>query len=450
MMQALKGWRYWPDKTLHRNIWALAWPMMLSNITVPLLGLVDTAVIGHLPSPHYLGAVAVGGMIFSILYWAFGFLRMGTTGLVAQASGRDDGTTVRTLLAQSLILATLIGSALILLRTPLIELALTLMDPAADVLAEAREYSAIRAFGAPAALCNYALLGWFVGNQNTRVPLLLLTFGNLLNMLLDLLFVYGFGMHAAGVALGSAIAEWSCLLLGLWFCRRMLRTIPGQWQIEPLRRLKAYAAMINVNRYLFVRTVTLLLTFAFFTAQGAKQGTDILSANAVLLNFLILISNALDGFAHATEALSGRTLGKQDQVRFYRTVVSAGIWSLASALLLTLIFAFGGNLIVALLTGIESVREEAARYLPWLVALPLIGIWSFLLDGIFIGTTQVRAMQNTMLFSVFCVFAPIWWLTQPLGNHGLWIAFLSFFAARGISGGYVYWRISRENGWMKG
>jgi len=448
-MSAIRNRHYWPDRTLHLSIWSLAWPMMLSNITVPLLGLVDTAVIGHLDSPHYLGAVAVGGMIFSILFWAFGFLRMGTTGLVAQASGRDDGTAVRTLLAQSLILAALIGVALILLRTPLLELSLRLLDPAPDVLDEARAYSLVRIFGAPAALCNYALLGWFVGNQNTRVPLLLLTFGNLLNMLLDLLFVYGFGMHAAGVALGSVIAEWASLALGLWFCRRLLAGISGQWLLEPLRRLKAYAAMIRVNRYLFVRTVTLLLTFAFFTAQGAKQGTDILSANAVLLNFLMLISNALDGFAHATEALSGRSLGKRELDRFYRTVVGAAIWSLVSALLLTLIFALAGNLIIALLTGIEAVREEAARYLPWLVALPLIGIWSFLLDGVFIGTTQVRAMQNTMLFSVFCVFVPIWWLTQPLANHGLWLAFLSLFAARGISGAYVFWCLSRRRAWIE-
>ncbi len=447
-MRRLTDWRYWPDRALHRRIWSLAWPMMLSNITVPLLGLVDTAVIGHLPSPHYLGAVAVGSMIFSILYWTFGFLRMGTTGLVAQACGRDDGDTNRTLLAQSLILASLIGVVLILLRTPLTGIALELMDPAPDVLAEAAEYTAIRAFGAPAMLCNYALLGWFVGNQNTRIPLILLTAGNLLNMLLDLLFVYGFGLHAGGVALASVIAEWSSLALGLWFCRRLLRSLPGRFQLEPLRRLKAYAAMVRVNRYLFVRTVTLLMTFAFFTAQGARQGTDILSANAVLLNFLILISNALDGFAHATEALSGRTLGKGNLRHFYRTVVSAGLWSLASAVGLTLVFAVAGNWIIALLTGIPSVREEAAIYLPWLVALPLIGIWSFLLDGVFIGTTQVKAMQNTMLFSVFCVFAPVWWLTQPLANHGLWIAFLSFFAARGLSGAWVYWRISRLQGWM--
>lgn len=448
-MKPLHTWRYWPHRELHARIWALAWPMMLSNLTVPLLGLVDTAVIGHLPSPHYLGAVAVGSMIFSTLYWAFGFLRMGTTGLVAQACGREDGAANRTLLAQSLILASLIGAVLVLLRTPLTELALALVDPASDVLHEAREYTVVRAFGAPAALCNYALLGWFVGNQNTRIPLILLTAGNLLNMLLDLLFVYGFGLHAGGVALASVIAEWSSLLLGLWFCRRLLGAIPGRFLLEPLRRLQAYSAMLRVNRYLFVRTITLLFTFAFFTTQGARQGTDILSANAVLLNFLLLISNALDGFAHATEALSGRTLGKRNLQQFYRTVVSAGLWSLATALGLTLVFALAGNWIIALLTAIPSVRHTAAIYLPWLVALPLIGIWSYLLDGVFIGTTQVKAMQNTMLFSVFCIFLPVWWLTQALGNHGLWIAMLSFFIARGLSGGWVYWRISRRQGWVK-
>ena len=448
MMQRLQRWPYWPHRKLHARIWALAWPMMLSNITVPLLGLVDTAVIGHLPSPHYLGAVAVGSMIFSILYWTFGFLRMGTTGMVAQACGRRDGAANRTLLAQSLLLASLIGVVLILLRLPLTELALRLMEPQPDVLAEAHDYTAIRAFGAPAALCNYALLGWFVGNQNTRIPLILLTVGNSLNMLLDLLFVFGFGMHAGGVALASVIAEWSSLALGLWFCRRLLAGMPGQFQIDSLRRLQAYSALLRVNRYLFVRTITLLFTFAFFTAQGTRQGTDILSANAVLLNFLMLISNALDGFAHATEALSGRTLGRRNLRQFYRTVVSAGLWSLITAVGLTLAFAVAGNSIIALLTDLPSVRAQAAIYLPWLVALPLIAIWSYLLDGVFIGTTQVRAMQNTMLFAVICVFLPVWWLTRPLENHGLWIAFLSFFAARGLSAIWVYWRISARRGWF--
>lgn len=438
----------WPDRATHQRVWSLAWPMMLSNITVPLLGLVDTAVIGHLPEPHHLGAVALGGIIFSILYWAFGFLRMGTTGMVAQAHGREDGDRLRTLLGQSLVLGAGIGLLILLLRTPLTTLALQLMGPEPDVLTEATRYTEIRAFGAPAVLCNFALLGWFVGMQNTRIALILLTSTNLLNMLLDLLFVFGLGMKADGVALATVLAEYFSLLLGLWFCRRLLLKTAGQWLWPQLRRLRDYKALIQVNRYLFVRTVTLLLTFAFFTAQGAQQGTAVLSANAVLLNFLLLISNALDGFAHATEALIGRAVGRHDRSEFRQILSCTAFWSLVSAIMLTLVFWLGGNTIIHLLTDITEVREIATRYLPWVIILPLIGCWSFLLDGLFIGTTQVKAMQDTMLFSVFCVFAPIWWIAQPMGNHGLWLAFISLFAARGISGGWVFWRMQRRNVWF--
>jgi MATE family multidrug resistance protein len=436
--------QHWPDRTTHRQVWSLAWPMMVSNITVPLLGLVDTAVIGHLPEPHHLAAVALGGMIVSILYWTFGFLRMGTTGMVAQAYGREDGDRLRTLLGQSLILGAGIGLLILLLRTPLTTLALQLMGPEPDVLTEAARYAEIRAFGAPAVLCNFALLGWFVGMQNTRIALILLTSTNLLNMLLDLLFVFGLGMQADGVALATVLAEYFSLLLGLWFCRRLLGKTAGQWLWVQLRRLRDYKSLIQVNRYLFVRTLSLLLTFAFFTAQGAQQGTAILSANAVLLNFLLLISNTLDGFAHATEALIGRAVGRHDPDEFKRILGCTTFWSLVSAIMLTLVFWLGGNTIIQLLTDITDVREIATRYLPWVVILPLIGCWSFLLDGLFIGTTQVKAMQDTMLFSVFCVFIPIWWIAQPMGNHGLWLAFISLFAARGISGGWVFWRMQRR------
>lgn len=440
--------QHWPDRATHRRVWSLAWPMMLSNITVPLLGLVDTAVIGHLPEPHHLGAVALGGMIFSILYWAFGFLRMGTTGMVAQAHGREDCDRLRTLLGQSLVLGACIGLLILLLRTPLTTLALQLMGPESDVLTEATRYTEIRAFGAPAVLCNFALLGWFVGMQNTRIALILLTSTNMLNMLLDLLFVFGLGMKADGVALATVLAEYFSLLLGLWFCRRLLLKTAGQWLWPQLRRLRDYKALIQVNRYLFVRTVSLLLTFAFFTAQGAQQGTAILSANAVLLNFLLLISNALDGFAHATEALIGRAVGRRDSSEFRRILGCTAFWSLVSAIMLTLVFWLGGNTIIHMLTDITEVREIASRYLPWVIILPLIGCWSFLLDGLFIGTTQVKAMQDTMLFSVFMVFAPIWWIAQPMGNHGLWLAFISLFAARGLSGGWVFWRMQRRNVWF--
>lgn len=434
MIQYLKLAR----KQDHRQVWSLAWPMILSNITVPLLGLVDTAVIGHLPDPKYLGAVAVGAMIFSILYWSFGFLRMGTTGLTAQALGNNDYNQSRLLLAQSLVLAGVIGLLIVIFQYPLIETALTLVGAEPAVTAEARLYSNIRVFGAPAVLANYALLGWFLGNQNTRIPLLLLVVTNLLNMLLDLIAVYGLGMQAEGVALATVISEYASLILGTVLMLRMLAKQAGTTPWQQLKSVSAYYHLININRYLFVRTLVLLLTLAFFTSQGAQQGTTILSANAVLLNFFLIISNGLDGFAHAAEALSGKFYGAKDRKGFHRIISATLSWSLISALLFTLLFWLGGELIISLLTNITAVRLAAAEYLPWIIFLPLIAVWSFLTDGIFVGTTQVKAMQNTMLLSVFAVYAPVWYLSQPLGNNGLWLAFLSLFVARGVTGGYVF------------
>ena len=438
----------WWDKARHRQVWQLAWPMILSNITVPLLGLVDTAVIGHLPDGKHLAAVAVGAMIFSILYWAFGFLRMGTTGLTAQAYGEEDGNRNRLLLAQSLILGAVIGLAIWLFQSPVVTLALHLIDAAPEVTEEAEKYAAIRILGAPAVLCNYALLGWFLGNQNSRIPLVLLLVTNISNMLLDLVAVYGLGMHADGVALATVISEYLSLGLGLWLCRRVLCRTSGELERSRLWRWSDYYNLIMINRYLFVRTLSILFAIAFFTTQGARQGTDILSANAVLLNFLLLISNGLDGFAHATEALAGRTVGQRNLRAFYDTAATALIWSLITALGFTLLFYIAGEGIIYLLTDIDAVRQIAITYLPWIWLLPLVGVWSFLLDGIFVGTTQVRAMQNTMLFSVFLVYLPLWWLTQAMGNHGLWLSFICLFLARAVSGGYVYYKLSKQRRWI--
>lgn len=442
--------RYQPTKTDHQNIWQLAWPMILSNITVPLLGLVDTAVIGHLPDAHHLGAVAIGAMIFSIIYWAFGFLRMGTTGPTAQAFGKGDDQQNRLLLAQALIIAVFIGVSLIILQAPIIQLALYWMDAEPLVNDGAETYALIRIYGAPAVLCNYALLGWFVGNQNTRVPLLLLLIGNLSNMVLDVVAVYGFGMTTDGVALATVCAEYLTLIMGLYFARRLLKPLAGQLVRQQLLKLQDYSRFILLNRYLFVRTLAILFALAFFTAQGAKQGNITLSANAVLLNFMLLISNGLDGFAHATEALAGRFIGAKQTKAFYRNIMAALIWSLVTAILFSLSFLVAGEFIISLLTDIETVRATAIQYLPWIWILPLAGVWSFLLDGIFVGTSQVKAMQNTMLASVFLVYLPVWYISQPLQNHGLWLALICLFVARALSGGYVYWQICRKpQGWYR-
>lgn len=411
------------------RIWALAWPIILSNITVPLLGLVDTAVVGHLPDSRYLAGVTLGATLFSFLYWGFGFLRMGTTGLVAQAMGRESDADVRNLLGQSLIMALVIGALLIVFASPLITLGLWLLDGSDIATDLAREYAHIRLWSAPAVLANYAILGWFLGQQNSRVTLMILLLTNSVNIVLDVWFVVGLGMTSNGVAWASVIADYSALAFGSYLVLRQLARLEGHFLRERLLAFAAYAALFNVNANLFVRTLGLLFAMAFFTAQGARQGDTVLAANAVLLQFIMLTSYALDGFAHAAESLIGRAYGRKDWREFAATVRAAARFSFWTAGAAALLFALGGNALIALLTGLEEVRMAAAQYLPWMVAMPLIAVWSYLLDGVFIGTTAVREMRNS-IFIGLAAYLPVWWLTQGLGNHGLWLAFMLFALVR--------------------
>ncbi len=431
-----------------RRLWALAWPLMLTNLTVPLLGLVDTAVLGHLESPEYLGAVAVGANLFSILYWTFGFMRMGTTGLAAQAWGKRDRFGQVALLLRSVLLSVAIGLLLILLHQPLIALGLNLMNPSPDVSSLAAEYAAIRIWSAPAVLCQYTLVGWLIGTQFARGPMIMLIVANGVNIVLDILFVTGLGWNSRGVAIATVIAEYGAA--GIGFAIVLTRMPEGQRLTRALfGQLSDYLAILQVNRFIMVRTIALLLVLAFFTAQGARQGDTILAANAVLLTFLLLISNALDGFANAAEALIGEAVGKGSQSRFRAVFSSALRWSLWGALLLTVVFVAGGRGLIALLTGIEEVRTTAWQYLPWLWLLPFAAVWGFLLDGIFIGATRTRDMQNTMLFSALVVFLPVWWLTTGWGNHGLWFSLICLMLARALSMGWLCWSHSRHQRWFE-
>lgn len=427
------------------RIWALAWPIILSNITVPLLGLVDTAVVGHLPDPRYLAGVTLGATLFSFLYWGFGFLRMGTTGLVAQAMGRDAPSDVRNLLGQSLIIAVGIGVLLILLGSPLISLGLWLLDGSAEATPLAREYAEIRLWSAPAVLANYAILGWFLGQQNSRVTLMILLLTNGVNILLDVWFVVGLGMTSNGVALASVLADYSALAFGGYLVMRQLGLLEGHFQRQRLLAWNAYAALFNVNANLFVRTLGLLFAMAFFTAQGARQGDTVLAANAVLLQFIMLTSYALDGFAHAAESLVGRAYGRRDWPAFAATVRATARFSFWTAGAAALLFALFGNQLIALLTGLEEVRAVAAVYLPWMVLMPLIAVWSYLLDGVFIGTTAVSQMRNS-IFAGLAVYLPCWWWLQDAGNHGLWLALTLFTVTRSLVL-ILYYRHYRRTRW---
>lgn len=437
--------RRWFNPSMHRQVWLLSWPMILSNITVPLLGLVDTAVIGHLPDPRYLGAVAIGASLFSVLFWGFGFLRMGTTGLTAQALGADDTHRLKLLLGQSLVLAGAIGLLLILLQAPLLTLGLNLMGASDEVREAARLYCDIRILSAPAVLANYALLGWFLGLQNSRIPLLLLVATNVLNILLDVLLVVGLGMHVDGVAWATLIATYGALALGLWLAQQHLQSLNARVTLAELFDWPRYRSLLQSNRYLFVRTLCLLLAFCFFTAQGARLGESTLAANAVLLNFLMLISHGLDGFAHAIEALCGKYHGARDRSGFFDACRAATLWSLATAVLLSLFFWGWGEDLIRMLTSIPEVISHASEYLPWLIAMPLLGVWSYLLDGIYIGANWFRAMQNCMLIACLLVFLPVWYFTQDWHNHGLWLALSALMVGRAFTAGVWMLRLRRRS-----
>ncbi|WP_323750024.1 MATE family efflux transporter [Marinobacter sp.] len=431
-----------------QRLWLLAWPLMLTNLTVPLLGLVDTAVLGHLENPEYLGAVAVGANLFSILYWTFGFMRMGTTGLAAQAWGQQDSFAQVALLLRSLMLAVGIGVLLILFHHPLITLGLQLMNPSPSVAELAAEYASIRIWSAPAVLCQYTLVGWLIGTQYPRGPMVMLIIANGINIVLDIFFVSVLGWNSRGVAMATVMAEYSATAIG--FIIVLQRMPEGQRLTRELfGQIADYLRILQVNRFIMVRTIALLLVLAFFTAQGARQGDIILAANAVLITFLLVISNALDGFANAAEALIGEAIGKGNKDQFKTVFSSALRWSIWGALLLTIAFVLGGRWLISLLTDIDAVQMTAWQYLPWLWLLPFAAVWGFLLDGVFIGATRTREMQNTMLFSALVVFLPIWWLTTGWGNHGLWLSLVSLMLARAASMGWLCWRYTRQDLWFQ-
>ena len=413
-------------------MWRIAAPMILSNISVPLLGMVDTGVTGHLESPAYLGAVAIGATIFTFLYMGMNFLRMGTTGIAAQSFGADDNDGLRVALGQALLASLAIALAVIVLQVPIAALALNLIGADGEAQAYAADYFFVRVWSAPGTLANYALIGWFLGLQNARVPLAIFLTINLTNIALDLLFVMVLGMKVEGVALASVLAEYAGLAVGATFAAKALRRHTGLWPLERLFNLSAYKAFFSINANLFVRTMSLMFTIAFVTAQGARLGGVILAANAVLLNFQHLTAFGLDGLAHAAEAMVGRAVGSRRRDALEHAVKLTLRWSLIFAAGFTALYLVAGPLLVRLLTDLPEVRAAALEYLPWLIVSPLISVWCFLYDGVYVGMTRAKDMRNIMLVSTFAVFLPAWFLLQGLGNHGLWLAFMLFLASRGI------------------
>ena len=415
-----------------RDVWRIAAPMILSNVSVPLLGMVDTGVVGHLESTVYLGAVAIGGTIFSFLYTGVNFLRMGTTGIAAQRFGADDFDGLRISLGQALVVAQLIALTAILLQWPISQLAMKLLGADAALREYALEYFFIRIWSAPGTLANFVMIGWFIGLQNARVPLIVFLTINLTNIALDLLFVIVLGMKVDGVALASVLAEYAGLAVALFFAARELRKHSGHWPMQKLVDYRQYAAFFSVNANLFIRTMALMFTIAFVTAQGTRMGGLILAANSILMQLQNLTAFGLDGLAHAAEALVGKAVGQRRRDVLEQSVKLCLRWSLVFAAGFSAAYFLVGPQLIHILTDLPEVRETTLRYLPWMIASPLVSVWSFLYDGVYVGATRARAMRNIMVFSAFAVFIPAWYLLQPLGNDGLWLAFLLFLASRGV------------------
>lgn len=418
----------------HRRVLNIALPIVLSNLTVPLLGLVDTGVVGQLGLPEAIGAVGIGAIILTSIYWVFGFLRMGTSGLVAQAHGAGDAAEVGAHLLRALAIAAAAGLVFVALQAPIFWAAFRLAPASDAVEALARDYLAIRIWGAPATIGLYAITGWLIAVERTRAVLALQLLQNGLNVALDVWFVLGLGLGVAGVAWATLIAELAGLGLGLWLARHVLgRAIRAARGTATLFAADKLNRLARVNGDIMIRSVLLQGCMTSFLFLGAGQGDVPLAANQVLLQFLALTAYALDGFAFAAESLVGQAVGARHPIRVRRASQLTSAWGLGGAVALGLVFVTGGGAIIDLLTTSPEVRAEARLYLPWLGLAPLIGVAAWMLDGIFIGATLTREMRIAMIQSVAVFVAGVLVLPPIWGNHGLWAALMALNTARALT-----------------
>ena len=421
---------------LYIRILSITWPLVLSNLATPLLGIADSAMLGHLDSPNFLAAAALAASLITLIYASLNFLRMSTTGLSAQAFGSEEISEQSSSLKNSALLALLLASVLLLLSPWLVQLGLYFMLPSEQhaLYKLSYEYGQIRLFSAPATLLNYVLVGWAIGQQNTRLALLSLTSTSMLNILLDYIFIMHWGWETAGAAWASVIAEYCSLCI---CCIYLLNRYP-KICAQLLHKHSAafnYAQLFSLNRDLFIRSSCLLLVFAFFNSQGAQLGETVLAANAILLQLVMLQSYALDGFANATEALVGQNSRlashkKHDKLKAIYTATAT--CSLITALALVTAFYIGKPWLALIFTDQVELINLVNTYSHWVIFLPLFSVWAYWLDGVAVGLTAGQAMRNSMLIATVCIFLPLWYFSQELANTGLWLSFFVFSAARGL------------------
>lgn len=430
--------------TLHKEILRLAIPNIISNITVPLLAMVDMSIVGHLQSETYIGAIATASIVFNFLYWGVSFLRMGTSGFTAQAFGAGNKKEMGDILLRSLSLGFLFALLLLLFHPFIFNVAFKLIEATADVQTHAREYFEIYIWSAPAVLGMYAFMGWFIGMQDAKTPMFISIGINIVNILLSLFFVYGLGMNIKGVALGSTISQ----ILGfsatvvLWnFKYKSIRT---GMNLKVLKAWKSYIPFFKVNSDIFVRTLLLISVTTFFTSVSARSGNTVLAANALLMQLFTLFSYMMDGFAYAAEALTGKLIGEKKLDQLSKLIRTLFVWGVSLALIFTLSYALFTDPILSLLTNKADVIQLCKEYQGWVLLIPLAGFSAFLWDGIFIGATASRQMRNSMFIAVASFFL-IYYILEPFwGNNALWLAFITYLAMRGFVQCVMYKTIERK------
>lgn len=424
------------EKRMHispgnRRILQIAIPSIVSNITVPLLGLIDVSIVGHLGAAAYIGAIAVGGMLFNIIYWIFGFLRMGTSGMTSQALGQRDLDEATRLLLRSVGVGLLIALCLMLLQYPIQKAAFTFIRTSEEVQRLATTYFRICIWGAPAMLGLYGFAGWFIGMQNSRFPMYIAITQNIVNIVASLCFVFGLGMKVEGVALGTLIAQYAGFGMAFLLWHRYYKTLRKRIRWEGLWQRQAMRRFFRVNRDIFLRTLCLVAVTLFFTSAGAAQGEVVLAVNTLLMQLFTLFSYIMDGFAYAGEALAGRYIGAGNRPELHRTVRRLFGWGIGLSVAFTLLYALGGQAFMGVLTNEASVIREADTYFYWVLAIPLAGFSAFLWDGIFIGATATRQMLCAMFVASVSFFILYYSFHSLLGNHALWLAFIVYLALRG-------------------
>lgn len=434
---------------MHRKIINLALPSIVSNITVPLLGLVDTAITGHMGEARYIGAIAVGSMVFNIMYWLFAFLRMGTGGMTAQAYGRKDFCEADLTGLRAISISALIGLAIIILQYPLLHLAMWFISPDENVTQLVYSYCYICIWGAPANLGLFALNGWFVGMQNTKIPMLISITQNVVNILVSLLLVYCLEMKIEGVALGTLIAQWAGFFMGgFFFIKKRMEIYPtgnSRVSLSHIFESSAMKSFFTVNRDIFLRTVFLVSVNLYFVAAGAKGGDIILAINTILMQFFILYSYFMDGFAYAAEALCGRFYGAGDMNSLKETIRKVFYWSIGLTAIYSIIYGVGGLDFLRLLTDEEKVIAASEEYIFWAMLIPIAGMVAFVWDGVFIGMTMTRGMLSGTFVAAIVFFTTYFSLETSLHNHALWLAFILYLMARGVTQS-VYWNLKKIKG----